>query len=63
MWRQIMSETMVKPRQESLPPRPVRESSMPPYRYQDGKAGGGGSLSNADRKADTKDVKGLNLGL
>lgn len=58
-----MSETMVKPRQESLPSGPVKESSMPPYRYQDSKAGRGGSLSSADRKADTKDVKGLNLGL
>lgn len=58
-----MPETMVKPRQESLPSGPVKESSMPPYRYQDGKTGGGGSLSSGDRKADTKGVKGLNLGL
>jgi hypothetical protein len=35
---------------------------MPPYRYQDGKGGGGGSLSSADKKAG-KDFKGVNLSL
>jgi hypothetical protein len=58
-----MSETMVRERRDTLPSRPVRESSMPPYHYQDGKGGGGGSLSSGDRKADSKSLKGVNLAL
>lgn len=57
-----MSKIMVKPRQDSLPSGPVRESAMPPYRYQSSKTGGGGSLSTAD-KNDGRDLKGLNLTL
>lgn len=59
-----MSETMVKERRDTLPSGPVKESAMPPYRYQDPRVGGGGSLSTGDQKSATpKDLKGVNLAI
>lgn len=58
-----MSEHTVKQRDNGLPSGPVRESAMPPYRYQDERFGQG-SQAPCDNKSERfQELKGVNLGL
>lgn len=58
-----MSERIVKPSDNGLPSGPVRESAMPPYRYQDERFGQG-SHAPCDNKSERfQELKGVNLGL
>ena len=58
-----MSDGQVKERDNGLPAGPVRESAMPPYRYQDERFGQGSHASCGDKSDRFHDLKGLNLGL
>ena len=58
-----MSERNVKPSDNGLPSGPIRESAMPPYRYQDERFGQG-SHAPCDNKSERfQELKGVNLGL